>query len=565
MKNTALFLILRRMRLPLLVLITAYAVSILGLVLIPGVDAEGRPYQLDFFHAFYIVTYTVTTIGFGELPYAFTDGQRMWITASIYLGVVAWLYAIGALITLLQDSAFRQVIRENRFAYSVRRIREPFYIVCGYGDTGRLVVRAMTQHGLSSVVVDNNQDRINELSLENLGVYVPGLRADASQPGALIMSGLKHPRCAGVVAITSVDSINLKIAITCKLLNPELTVICRAQTHDAKANMESFGTDAVINPFDTFAGRLAMALHSPDMYLVYEWLTEIPGLPLPLAIHPPHGTWVLCGYGRFGKAVHRYLHYEGLPTVIIEADPEGTGAPEDAVVGRGTEAVTLREAHIEKAVGIVAGTDDDANNLSIIMTARDLNKNLFLVARQNRSENEPIFKAAGLDLVMQRSRVIANRILSLIRTPLLTDFLRLARHKNNEWAKRLIEQLWPVIGNVSPDLWAVELSQDAAPAVYEALEAGRDIRLAHLLMDPRNHNERLMGMPLLLMRAEEEQLLPDEDTPLQPGDRLLFCGRQGISGRMQWVLKNHNVLAYLESGKAQPEGYIFRWLAKRAE
>jgi len=561
MKNTALFLILRRMRVPLLVLIAAYAVSVLGLVLMPGMDAEGRPQHLSFFHAFYVMTYTATTTGFGELPHSFTNAQRLWITFSLYLSVVAWLYAIGTLIALLQDPTLKQLFRMNSFSRSVHRITEPFYIVCGYGDTGSLMVQAMTRHGLAAVVIDKQQERINELSLENLGIYVPGLCADAAQPSTLILAGLRHSNCAGVVTLTSDDPVNLKIAITGRLLNPKLKMICRAQLHDTKSNMESFGTDAVINPFDTFADRLALALHSPDMYLVYEWMTEVPGLPLPLAIRPPHGTWVLCGYGRFGKAVQRYLEYEGLSTVIVEKEPEMTHAPKGTVVGRGTEAVTLREAHIEEAVGIVAGTDDDANNLSIIVTARDLNPNLFLVARQNESENNPIFQAAGLDLVMQRSRVIANRIFSLLRTPLLSDFLRLARHQNNEWAKRLIERLWPLIGNVSPDLWAIQITPDDAPAVHAALEAGQRVRLRHLLTDPRDRSQVLPCLPLLLKRAEEEQLLPEEDLFIQRGDTILVCGREGLTGRMQWVLKSPNVLRYFVTGEVRSEGSLARWLS----
>ncbi len=114
-RNRVVFLILRQMRLPLLVLITVYAISVLGLVLLPGIDVEGRPYSLDFFHAFYIVTYTITTIGFGELPYTFSVAQRLWMVFSIYLGVVGWVYAVGALIALVRDPAFRQVLVAGRF------------------------------------------------------------------------------------------------------------------------------------------------------------------------------------------------------------------------------------------------------------------------------------------------------------------------------------------------------------------------------------------------------------------------------------------------------------------
>ena len=77
----------------------------LGLTLIPGQDAGGQPARISFFDAFYFMSYTATTIGFGEMPWPFTYGQRLWVTFSIYLSVVGWAYAIGSLLTLLQDRA----------------------------------------------------------------------------------------------------------------------------------------------------------------------------------------------------------------------------------------------------------------------------------------------------------------------------------------------------------------------------------------------------------------------------------------------------------------------------
>ena len=79
--NEVTFVILRRLRLPLIALIVVYAVSIWGLVLIPGVDEQGNPERMSIFHALYFISYTATTIGFGELPHAFTDAQRAWTVA----------------------------------------------------------------------------------------------------------------------------------------------------------------------------------------------------------------------------------------------------------------------------------------------------------------------------------------------------------------------------------------------------------------------------------------------------------------------------------------------------
>lgn len=558
--NQVVFLILRRMRAPLVVIIVAYAVSILGLVVIPGTDDAGNPWHMDFFHAFYFVSYMATTIGFGEIPYAFTDGQRMWVVVTVYLTVIAWLYAIGKILTLIQDPAFKQAVVEQAFARDVSRMGEAFYIVCGYGDTGSMLVRAMAQRNMRSVVVDRCQERINELELENLRIAVPGVCADASLVTTLKEAGLLNRYCAGVVALTDDDQVNLKIAITTKLLHPGIQVICRAETGDAVDNMASFGTDRILNPYDTFANRLALALHSPGTHLLYDWLTGVPGAPLPVPLYPPHGTWVLCGYGRFGKAVKAQLEQEGVATVIVEADPEGTDCVGMCVIGRGTEAETLHEANIANAVGIVAGTDDDANNLSIIMTASELNPDLFMVARQNKRDNQDIFQAALLDLVMQRSEIIARDILAMLTTPLLDDFLHLILRKSNDWANEQVSRLIAVIGEEVPDIWHYTIDEESTPAVCNVLQHGGQVTLDELLRDPRNYREHLPCLPLLLLRKQEKILFPDGSLALEEHDRLLFAGRIDAYQRMKWVLRNVNALRYVQCGEERPTGFLWQLL-----
>jgi voltage-gated potassium channel Kch len=559
--NKVIFLILRRMRAPLVVLILAYAISILGLVVIPGADAEGHPWRMDFFHAFYFVSYMATTIGFGELPYAFTEAQRMWTVVAVYLTVISWLYAIGKILSLIQDPAFKQAVVEQSFTRGVRHMAESFYIVCGYGDTGSLLVRSMVQRNMRAVVVDVSPERINELELDDLDLYVPSLCADASLSLTLKEAGLLHKHCVGVVALTDSDPVNLKIAITTKLLHPGIKVICRAETHDAEANMASFGTDRIINPYDTFAHRLALALHSPGTHLLYEWLTSVPGTELPVPLYPPHGSWVLCGYGRFGKAVKANLDQEGVKTIIIEVDPEGTGCSDFCVVGRGTEAETLSAAGIEQAVGIVAGTDDDANNLSIVLTAAHINPDLFMVARQNKCDNDVIFQAALLDLVMQRSEIIARDILALLTTPLLDQFLRLILVESNEWANEQVSRLSAVTGDIVPDVWSFHVNEVDAPALVEALADGRQVTLGDVQRDPRERDQALACLPLLLLRRNREALLfPADEVAFELGDEILFSGRGWVMERMKWSLQNRNALRYVQTGEERANSYVWQWL-----
>lgn len=559
------YVLLRRIHVPLIALVCVYAISILGFVLIPGMDDKGNPWSMGFFHAFYFVSFMGTTIGFGEIPYPFTDAQRLWATISIYGTVLAWLYGIGAALSLLQDPAFLSTLRASAFRRAVSLITEPFYLVCGYGDTGSMLVRALSEAGYRSVVVEVDQSRITALELEDLGMPVPGLCANAAEPEILTMAGLMRPNCAGVIALTNVDDANLYVAITAKLLRPRVVTIARAESRSVEANMLSFGTDLVLNPFDTFAGRLALALHSPGMFLLYEWMTAVPHEPLREPLFPPHGRWILCGYGRFGKAVYERLLAEGIPVTIIEATPETTNAPPGTISGSGTEAVTLLEAGIKDAVGIVAGTDNDANNLSIIMTARELKHSLFMVARQNQHQNSITFKAAKLDLTMKRGTVIANKIFALTTTPLLADFLQAAWKNSNDWANQLVSRIGGISGDEVPQTWILEVTPAAAPALYAGIARGRRASIRDLCRDPRNRDECLPCIALLIKRGETEILLPADDEKLQRGDHILLCGRFGAGQQMEWIAKNHNVFDYLYSGEERASGSVWRWLTREKQ
>ena len=153
---------------------------------------------MSFFDAFYFMSYTATTIGFGELPHTFTDAQRMWVIASIYLTVVGWAYALGSLFALLQDRAFRDAIARQRFIRRVARVREPFLLIAGYGRTGELLGRSLDALGRRFVVLDDSQQRIDSLELESYHVRRsrPG-RAMPAIPDHLGVAGLGQRQLRG--------------------------------------------------------------------------------------------------------------------------------------------------------------------------------------------------------------------------------------------------------------------------------------------------------------------------------------------------------------------------------
>ena len=558
------------MRQPLLTLVIAYSIAVLGLVLIPGQDGDGNIWHMDFFHAFYFVSYMATTIGFGEIPYAFTDAQRIWVLFSIYATVIGWLYAIGTLLTLVQDKSFQEAITERRFAHRIKQLKEPFYIVCGYGETGEALVSVLTERNQNVVVIDSNPNINNILQMANLRQYVPGLHGDASRPIHLLEAGLEHPLCQGVIAVTNDNEVNLQVAVTSKLLHPDIKVICRADSHEVEDNMSSFGTDYIIDPFDTFAIHLATVIQSPALYLLNQWLTGVRYQSLCHPVYPPQtGFWIVCGYGRFGKTVYQQLRDNGIKPIIIEATPEKTGlteagiADDDWILGWGTDAATLEKAGIKDAVGLIAGTDNDSNNLSIIMTAKELNPDLFVVARNNLADNERLFEAIDAEIVMHPSSIIANKIRVLLATPLLYAFMSLAAKQSNKWASEMVGRVSMVVKEQVPEIWELDINDEQAYAVNIAIENGVQVTLGNLLADSRQREQQVDGIPLLLLRDGMLTLLPDEDTVLQKDDHLLMCGRLSSLYQMEWTLQNEYALDYVITGREQPRSWFWKLISKK--
>ena len=559
------FLILRRMRQPLLTLLVVYAVSISGLTLIPGRDADGSVWYMSIFHAFYFVSYMATTIGFGEIPHAFSDAQRLWVSLSLYASVIAWIYAFGTILALVQDRTFQEALAEYRFARRIRAMREPFHLVCGYGETGTALVHSLTQRGQHAVVIDIDEARTSIIQLQELREFVPALHGDAAVTRYLQEAGLQHSCCAGVVALTDDNEVNLKVAITAKLLNPRIKVISRADSHDIEANMASFGTDHIVDPFDTFAAHLAVAFQAPCLYLLQRWLTGREGAILSEPVYPPRdGHWIVCGYGRFGKAICRRLKGEGVEVVVIEARPQVTGQPDTKLVtGVGTEAETLLEADIENAAGLVAGTDNDANNLSIVMTARELNSTVFAVVRQNQADNHDIIAAVDADMVMHPSAIIADKIRVLLATPMLYEFISLALYQDESWACELASRVIALVGDEVPETREWSLDQGQASALQDYLTQGGQFSVAELLRDPWQRERALNAIVLLIRRRNDRMLLPDLQDALKAGDRLLICGDRAAFTRMQWTVSHRHTLEYVKTGRDVPQSWLWRRLAQR--
>lgn len=134
-----------------------------------------------------------------------------------------------------------------------------------------------------------------------------------------------------------------------------------------------------------------------------------------------------------GKIIAKELHHEKLRFVVIEKNPEILGELNDFVILRGdaTKEEILKEAGIEGAKCLIAVLPTDAENLFLVLSARGLNPDLFIVARAGEEGSEQKLLRAGADRVVSPYHIGGIRIAHTVLKPAVVDFIEFATKSGN--------------------------------------------------------------------------------------------------------------------------------------
>jgi len=137
--------------------------------------------------------------------------------------------------------------------------------------------------------------------------------------------------------------------------------------------------------------------------------------------------FIICGSGRVGSHLVRDLLATNESFVVIEQDQQrAAGFAERGVnvlVGDATLEVTLREARVEHARGLAACLPNDADNVYVVLTARDLNPNLRIVARAAEEQAEAKLLRAGANHVVAPTIIGGHRMAVALTKPAVSEFM----------------------------------------------------------------------------------------------------------------------------------------------
>jgi voltage-gated potassium channel len=139
---------------------------------------------------------------------------------------------------------------------------------------------------------------------------------------------------------------------------------------------------------------------------------------------------IVCGYGRMGRALSGHLIEKHLDVVVIEQSPKRVPImDEDGILyitGSATDESNLMKAGIQSAKGIVSALGTDADNVFLVLIAKGLNPDIYIVARANYSATKKALYAAGTDKVVSPYALGARRMAHAVLRPTVIHFLELA-------------------------------------------------------------------------------------------------------------------------------------------
>ncbi|MCE5197536.1 cation:proton antiporter [bacterium] len=254
------------------------------------------------------------------------------------------------------------------------------------------------ERGWDAIFGDANDTEIaSALHLEHIKWIVSSIRDE--KINASLMRSLQSVGYTGYTAVSAYD-------------------------RPGEETITNLGVDVVLSPFAD------AAVEAADLIFITE--EQVARKAMDRLIDSMSGHYIICGYGRMGQQIVKDLKREGVPCVVVEYNVEQLPKLKEQnipyIEGKATEDAVLEKAGINRAKGLIAVAASDEENVFIVLTAKVLNPDLFIVARSIQKENEDKLRHAGANMVMSPYVLGGRRMAAAVIRPDVMDFLDLVLH-----------------------------------------------------------------------------------------------------------------------------------------
>jgi voltage-gated potassium channel len=246
---------LRRVRTGAMVLTVLFVAGVVGYRL------AGR----DWLDAIYMVTITISTVGFGESS-ALSPTEQFLTMGVILLGISAAVFTLGGFIQMTMEGELERSLQLGRTTRAIEKL-SGHIILCGFGRIGEILARELATKKQAFVVVDSGSEAISEA----MGHDYLVLTGDATDEAVLITAGVERARTL-VTALPS-DAANVFITLTARNLNRSLHIIARGEQPTTEKKLLQAGANRVVLPAAIGAMRMAAMVTRPSTIELMEFVS----------------------------------------------------------------------------------------------------------------------------------------------------------------------------------------------------------------------------------------------------------------------------------------------------
>ncbi|MEM8866450.1 MAG: potassium channel protein [Planctomycetota bacterium] len=229
------------------------ALLLFGVVLVGTLGFHLIEETWSLWDCFYFTIVTITTVGYGD--YGLCRNGQAFAAFLMVSGFGVFTYSLTTLVRIAADS---DAARRRKMKRDIANC-EGHIIVCGYGRVGQTICREVRQGGLDCVVIENTEEGA-AAAMEDGRLVVEG---DASDDATLIRAGVQRAR--GVVCAVTSDAENMFITVSARDLNPEVTIISRAESDSAGQKLRRAGASLVVSPHQMAGETVANAVLNPRL------------------------------------------------------------------------------------------------------------------------------------------------------------------------------------------------------------------------------------------------------------------------------------------------------------
>ncbi len=224
------------------------------------------------------------------------------------------------------------------------------------------------------------------------------------------------------------------------------------------------------------------------------------------------GHYIICGYGRIGRKICREFATQPVPFIVVENDPQRCRILEEDgylyIDGDATRDEVLEQAGINQAKGLVTVVTSDSANVFIILTARGINPNLFIMARASEEGSEVKLMRAGANKVISPYTIGASRMAQAVLRPLVVDFIDIAIGQDN-----------------------IELKMEEIPVLKGSTLVGKDLVQSAIRQE--------LDLIIVGIKHDEQMMFnPSAKTIIEAGHVLIALGKNQDIQKLESIAAN---------------------------